>query len=181
MMDNTDLIAKLRSAGGDGDAIYCWNMCMKAADALEAAQAEVSQFKRALEIEQSVSDSAAAQAEKLIEKMDAALAEVARLEALYPTVKSNKGAEKYIDKRLWEFIDMAGAFPDAKIDPESWTHAAVYAPVPREDAYEDAEQLRYHAASLTYGDTTAEGEAKHRLHEIAMRLDTGYYSKGKAK
>lgn len=39
-MDNTDLIAKLRSAGGDGDAIHCWNMCMKAADALETAQAE---------------------------------------------------------------------------------------------------------------------------------------------
>ena len=42
-------------------------------------------------------------------------------------------------------------------------------------AREDAEQLRYHAASLTYNDTTAEGEAKHRLHEIAMRIETGYY------
>ncbi len=43
-------------------------------------------------------------------------------------------------------------------------------------AREDAEQLRYHAASLTYNDTTAEGEAKHRLHEIAMRIETGYYA-----
>jgi hypothetical protein len=40
---------------------------------------------------------------------------------------------------------------------------------------EDAQQLRYHAASLSYNDTTAEGEAKARLLEIAMRIETGWY------
>jgi len=48
-MENTELIAKLRSAGGDGDAIHCWNMCVKAAVALEAAQAEVAHLHRVVE------------------------------------------------------------------------------------------------------------------------------------
>ena len=47
---------------------------------------------------------------------------------------------------------------------------------PTNQAREDAKQLRYHAASLTYNDTNAEGEAKHRLHEIAMRIETGFYT-----
>lgn len=42
---------------------------------------------------------------------------------------------------------------------------------------EDAKLLRCHAAGLTYNDTKAEGEAKHRLYEIAMRIETGYYSR----
>lgn len=40
---------------------------------------------------------------------------------------------------------------------------------------EDSKFLRYMAASLTYNDTTVEAEAKHRLYEIAMRIDTNYY------
>ena len=47
---------------------------------------------------------------------------------------------------------------------------------PTNQAREDAKQLRYHAAGLTYNDTNAEGEAKHRLHEIAMRIETGFYT-----
>lgn len=48
-------------------------------------------------------------------------------------------------------------------------------------AREDARQLKLHAAGLTYNDTTAEGEAKHRLHEIAMRIETGYCSRATRK
>lgn len=51
---------------------------------------------------------------------------------------------------------------------------ALYAPIGRQ-AREDARQLRLHAAGLTYNDTTAEAEAKHRLHEIAMRIESGFY------
>jgi hypothetical protein len=47
---------------------------------------------------------------------------------------------------------------------------------PSYETYEDARQLRLHAAGLTYSDTTAEAEAKHRLREIAMRIETGYYT-----
>ena len=35
MTTTQDLIARLRSAGADGGAIYCWARCTEAADALE--------------------------------------------------------------------------------------------------------------------------------------------------
>jgi hypothetical protein len=57
------------------------------------------------------------------------------------------------------------------------THGANYAAGRGASSRDDAKFLRYFAASLTYNDTKAEGEAKHRLHEIAMRIETGYYAK----
>jgi hypothetical protein len=33
-----------------------------------------------------------------------------------------------LDARLWEFIDMAAAWPEAKPDPRIWGHVMVYAP-----------------------------------------------------
>lgn len=39
----------------------------------------------------------------------------------------------------------------------------------------DAETLRCVAADLTYSDSVLEAKRKHRLYEIAMRIETGYY------
>lgn len=47
----------------------------------------------------------------------------------------------------------------------------------KREAIEDAKTLRLHAAGLTYNDSQAEAVAKHRLHEIAMRIETGFYGK----
>jgi hypothetical protein len=43
-------------------------------------------------------------------------------------VDSAEKAEAYLDARLWEFIDMAAAWPEAKPDPRIWGHVMVYAP-----------------------------------------------------
>jgi len=45
MTTTQDLIDRLRSAGADGDAIYCWARCTEAADALKAAQAEIERLR----------------------------------------------------------------------------------------------------------------------------------------
>lgn len=44
------------------------------------------------------------------------------------TVTNDEQASAYMDARLWEFIDMAGAWPTAKPDPRIWAHVMVYAP-----------------------------------------------------
>jgi hypothetical protein len=43
-------------------------------------------------------------------------------------VDSAEKAAAYLDARLWEFIDMAAAWPEAKPDPRIWGHVMVYAP-----------------------------------------------------
>ena len=43
-------------------------------------------------------------------------------------VDSAEKASAYLDARLWEFIDMAAAWPQAKPDPRTWGHVLVYAP-----------------------------------------------------
>jgi len=43
-------------------------------------------------------------------------------------VDSAEKAASYLDARLWEFIDMAAAWPEAKPDPRIWGHVMVYAP-----------------------------------------------------
>jgi hypothetical protein len=45
-------------------------------------------------------------------------------------VDSAEKAGAYMDARLWEFIDMAAAWPQAKPDPRTWGHVMVYAPKP---------------------------------------------------
>jgi hypothetical protein len=45
-------------------------------------------------------------------------------------VDSNEKAGAYMDARLWEFIDMAAAWPKASPDPRTWNHVMVYAPKP---------------------------------------------------
>ncbi len=45
-------------------------------------------------------------------------------------VDSNEKAGAYMDARLWEFIDMAAAWPKASPDPRTWNHVVVYAPKP---------------------------------------------------
>ncbi len=46
----------------------------------------------------------------------------------YSTVDSNEKASAFIEARLWEFIDMAAAWPKAKPDSRIWDHVMVYAP-----------------------------------------------------
>ena len=45
-------------------------------------------------------------------------------------VDSDEKAGAYMDAKLWEFIDMAAAFPTAQPDPRIWGHVMVYAPKP---------------------------------------------------
>ena len=45
-------------------------------------------------------------------------------------VDSNEKAGAYMEARLWEFIDMAAAWPKASPDPRTWDHVMVYAPKP---------------------------------------------------
>ncbi|MFM0503894.1 hypothetical protein [Paraburkholderia caffeinilytica] len=44
----SDLIKRLRSAAGDGDAIYLANRCTEAADAIEAANARIADLEQEL-------------------------------------------------------------------------------------------------------------------------------------
>ena len=44
----SDLVKRLRSAGGDGDAIHCWNMAALGADRIEALEAALRQAREAL-------------------------------------------------------------------------------------------------------------------------------------
>ena len=43
-------------------------------------------------------------------------------------VDSPEKAGAHMDARLWEFIDMAAAWPEAKPDSRIWGHVLVYAP-----------------------------------------------------
>jgi hypothetical protein len=43
-------------------------------------------------------------------------------------IDSAEKASAYLDARLWEFIDMAAAWPEATPDPRTWGHVLVYAP-----------------------------------------------------
>lgn len=47
---------------------------------------------------------------------------------MYSTVDSNEKASAFMDARLWEFIDMAAAWPKASPDSRIWDHVMVYAP-----------------------------------------------------
>lgn len=38
----TELVSKLRSAGADGDAIHCWNLCVEAADEIECLKGHLA-------------------------------------------------------------------------------------------------------------------------------------------
>lgn len=44
----TDIVERLRSAGADGDAQYCWNMCVAAADEIERNRAAIAELVNAL-------------------------------------------------------------------------------------------------------------------------------------
>ena len=46
---------------------------------------------------------------------------------------------------------------------------------------EDATILRYIADKLSYNGSEGEARIKHQLNEIAMRIETDFYSKNKPK
>ena len=48
-------------------------------------------------------------------------------------VDSEEKAGAYMEARLWEFIDMAAAWPKASPDPRTWDHVMVYAPKPAQE------------------------------------------------
>lgn len=43
-------------------------------------------------------------------------------------------------------------------------------------SFKDAAYLRLYASNLSYNNETLEAATKHRLLEIAMRIETGYYN-----
>ncbi len=46
---------------------------------------------------------------------------------------------------------------------------------------EDANTLRYIASELSYNESKSEAKLKHSLYEIAMRIETDFYSKKEPK
>lgn len=63
---------------------------------------------------------------KAINDLRTALAQ----EPAQQVVDSDEKAGAYMEARLWEFIDMAAAWPKASPDPRTWNHVMVYAPKP---------------------------------------------------
>lgn len=57
----------------------------------------------------------------------AALVEAEVLGDAEPVDNAEK-AGAFMEARLWDFIDMAAAWPEAKPDPRTWAHLNVYAP-----------------------------------------------------
>lgn len=53
-------------------------------------------------------------------------------------VDSDEKAGAYMEARLWEFIDMAAAWPKASPDPRTWDHVMVYAPKPAQQEQGDS-------------------------------------------
>lgn len=46
---------------------------------------------------------------------------------------------------------------------------------------EDATTLRYIASELSYNESESEAQIKHKLYEIATRIETDFYSKKEPK
>ena len=57
-------------------------------------------------------------------------------EPLSQVVDSDERASAYMNARLWDFIEIGGAFPKACPDPRIWDHVLIYAPK-REPLSED--------------------------------------------
>ena len=76
---------------------------------------------------------------KAITALTAALEQPAQQEL----VDSGEKAGAYMEARLWEFIDMAAAWPEASPDPRTWAHVMVYAPKPAQQ--EPVGQLQEYA------------------------------------
>ena len=51
-------------------------------------------------------------------------------------INSQEKASEFIEKTLWEVIDVAAMFPKAKPDPRTWEHLMVYSPQPKEPEQE---------------------------------------------
>ena len=94
-------------------------------------------------------------------------------------VNSIEKAGAFMEAKLWEFIDMAAAWPEAKPDARTWAHVMAYAPPaqqePKFSASDDAERLKSVGRGMSYNDAS-EAVWKHTLMEIAMRLETGGYT-----
>ena len=50
-------------------------------------------------------------------------------------IDSGEKAGVYMEARLWEFIDMAAAWPEASPDQRTWDHVMVYAPKPAQQEH----------------------------------------------
>lgn len=44
------------------------------------------------------------------------------------TITNSLQASEHIEQLLWDFVHVAGAFPNAKRNPETWKYVMVYAP-----------------------------------------------------
>jgi hypothetical protein len=77
-------------------------------------------------------------------------------------ITNNQQASEYLEQRLWEFIDMAGAFPSAKTDLRTWKHVMVYAP-----KQPDADAVAW-VNPTTLQDLKDGKEGVHLVYEVEM-------------
>ena len=73
-------------------------------------------------------------------------------------VDSEEKAGAYMEARLWEFIDMAAAWPKTSPDPRTWDHVMVYAPKPaqQEPAMNERELLKMRNAATALREALAQ-------------------------
>ena len=85
-------------------------------------------------------------------------------------VDSEEKAGAYMEARLWEFIDMAAAWPKASPDPRTWDHVMVYAPKPAQrkpltDEQREEIAKGWRGRNWTVGDIIDAIEAAHGIGE----------------
>lgn len=73
-------------------------------------------------------------------------------------VDSEEKAGAYMEERLWEFIDMAAAWPKASPDPRTWDHVVVYAPKPAQRTWVSLTQEERDHIWHTGGNSDAHGD-----------------------
>jgi hypothetical protein len=98
---------------------------------------------------------------------------IAALHGTFPAqqvVDSDEKAGAYMEARLWEFIDMAAAWPKASPDPRTWDHVMVYAPKPAQRTWVG---LSYEDIDIAFDDTQEGGG----FNEFARAIEQTLRSK----
>lgn len=96
-------------------------------------------------------------------------------------VDSVEKANSYMEARLWEFIDIAAAWPKAKPNPRTWSHLMVYAPQRQSLTEEEIKRfvqkaMKYYGYDPDkYGKTTSAG-----FYVLARGIEAAHGIKGGA-
>lgn len=83
-------------------------------------------------------------------------------------INSDKQASEFIEKILWEVIDVLAMFPRAKTDPQTWEHLMVYAPQREPLTDEQIEDLYFDKFSM--GELKAFARAIEAAHGIGEQV-----------